>query len=141
MSSNKSIREKMEQKYGKKCMMEEAGIRFIPVEERRKIKGYRKTDEKLTYHHLKPKCKGGQATMENGALLKSYNHQWLEQQSKATREKINDMLRRYKYRIDAIQMNGNLEVYQQMSFLPEEFGEYYIIPAYDNIPEKDEEER
>ena len=70
MSSNKSIKEKMIQKYGKICMMEEAGIRKIPVEERRMIKGYRKTDEQITYHHLKPRCKGGQATEENGALLK-----------------------------------------------------------------------
>ena len=96
MSSNKAIKEIMMQKYGKICMMEEAGIRFVPVEERRKIKGYRKTDEQITYHHLRPRCKGGQATEENGALLKSYNHQWLERQSKATRERINNMLRRYK---------------------------------------------
>ena len=102
MSSNKSIKDKMVLKYGKICMMEEAGIRYVPVEERRKIKGYRKTDEQITYHHLKPKCKGGQATEENGALLKSYNHQWLEQQSVATREHINDMLRRYKAEFNTV---------------------------------------
>lgn len=96
MSSNRSIRSIMEAKYGKKCMMEEAGIRFIPVEERRKIKGYRKTDEAITYHHLRPRCKGGPATEENGALLKGYNHQWLEKQSKTTRERINRQLRQYK---------------------------------------------
>ena len=55
LSSNKGIRQAMIHKYGKKCMMEEAGIRNIPKEERKKIKGYRKTDEKLTYHHIKPK--------------------------------------------------------------------------------------
>ena len=95
MSSNKSIRQLMERKYGKKCMMEEAGIRYIPVEERR-IKGYKKTDEQITYHHLRPRSNGGQATEENGAILKSYNHQWLEQQPKAVREKINNQLSQYK---------------------------------------------
>lgn len=96
MSSNKAIRSMMEKKYGKKCMMEEAGIRCIPVEERRKIKGYKKTDEQLTYHHLRPRSNNGQATEENGALLKSYNHQWLEQQPKGVREQINNRLRQYK---------------------------------------------
>ena len=37
MSFNKAIRQLIERKYGKICMMEEAGIRYIPVEERRKI--------------------------------------------------------------------------------------------------------
>lgn len=37
--------------------MEEAGIRCIPVEERRKINGYQNNQETITYHHLKPKSK------------------------------------------------------------------------------------
>lgn len=58
MSSNKKIKEAMIRKYGAKCMMEEAGIRYIPAEKRRRITGYKKSDEVLTYHHLKPKSKG-----------------------------------------------------------------------------------
>lgn len=57
MSSNKRIKEIMMKRYGKICMMEEAGIRYIPVEERRDLKGYRKTDETITYHHIIPRCK------------------------------------------------------------------------------------
>lgn len=82
MSSNKGIRKAMINKYGKICFMEAAGIRQIPKEERKKIKGYKKTDEKLTYHHIVPKSEHGQATEENGAILKKYNHEWLEQQPK-----------------------------------------------------------
>ena len=62
MSKNKGIKNLMIHKFGKKCMMEEAGIREIPQEERKKIKGYKKIDEKLTYHHIIPKSKGGKAT-------------------------------------------------------------------------------
>ena len=55
MSSNKSARQKLEKLYGKKCMIEELGIRYIPKKERRKIKGYTKYDECLTFHHIKEK--------------------------------------------------------------------------------------
>ena len=57
MSSNKRIKEIMMKKYGKICMMEEAGIRCIPVEERRDLRGYKRSDESITYHHIVPKCK------------------------------------------------------------------------------------
>lgn len=139
MSSNKSIRELMIKKYGEKCMMEEAGIRYIPVEERRKIKGYKKIDETITYHHMKRKCKGGQATEENGALLKWYNHSWLEKQSPATRERINDMLRRYKARFVALEITGNGEIGNSVIMDLEEPEEYIEIPLYPNR-EKEEED-
>ena len=130
MSSNKSIRELMEKKYGKKCMMEEAGISYIPIEERRKIKGYKKTDEAITYHHMKRKCKGGQATEENGALLKWYNHSWLEKQSPATRERINNMLRRYKMRFVGLEFTGDGKIGNQVMMDLEEPGEFIEIPLY-----------
>ena len=40
-SHNKGIRKLMEKLYGSKCMVEEAGIRYIPVEERKNIKRLR----------------------------------------------------------------------------------------------------
>lgn len=70
MSSNKHIRELMEQKYGKICFMEEAGIRYIPVEERIKLKGYRKTDEKITYHHLRRKSRGRTSNRREWCIIK-----------------------------------------------------------------------
>lgn len=137
MSSNKSIRELMIKKYGEKCMMEEAGIRYIPVEERRKIKGYKKIDEAITYHHMKRKCKGGQATEENGALLKWYNHSWLEKQSPATRERINDMLRRYKARFVGLELTGDGRIGNQVVMDLDEPGEFIEIPLYPNREEKE----
>ena len=70
MSSNKSIRDKMIEKYGKICMMEAAGIRSVPVEERRKIKGYKKIDESITYHHLQPKCKRWKGNRREWSIIK-----------------------------------------------------------------------
>lgn len=57
MSSNRTIRRLMEKKYGKICMMEAAGIRCIPVEERKRLNGYKSNQEALTYHHLRPRSK------------------------------------------------------------------------------------
>lgn len=104
MSSNKSIRQKMEKKYGKKCMIEEAGIRKIPVEERRKIKGYKRTQEQITYHHIIERCKGGPRTEENGALLKEYNHTWLHSLSKNKRNEVNEALQKYKLNFVTMQV-------------------------------------
>lgn len=55
--SNKKARQELERIYGKGCMMEKAGIR--------KITGVKKQDRQITYHHLRPKRLGGQATVEN----------------------------------------------------------------------------
>ena len=55
--SNKKARQALEKICGKGCMMERAGIR--------KIKGIKKQDRQITYHHLRPKRLGGQATIEN----------------------------------------------------------------------------
>ena len=72
MSSNKSARQELERLFGKKCMIEELGIRYIPKKQRRTIKGYTKYDECLTYHHIKEKHEGGKATADNGGLIMGY---------------------------------------------------------------------
>ena len=59
--SNKKARQALERIYGKGCMMERAGIR--------KIVGVKKQDRQITYHHLRPKRLGGQATIENRCEL------------------------------------------------------------------------
>ena len=80
---NSTGRKLLEQKYGKGCFMERAGIRKItPTEEKKlkKIKGYKKLDRTISYHHIKEKSKGGEVSIDNGANLAVYNHQWLHQQ-------------------------------------------------------------
>ena len=89
---------------------------------------------------MQRKCKGGQATEENGALLKWYNHSWLEKQSPATRERINDMLRRYKARFVGLEITGNEETGNSVTMDLDEPGEYIEIPLYPNKEEEKEED-
>lgn len=108
MSKNKGIRERLEKIYGPGCMVERAGIRYIPVEKRRKIKGYKKTDEKITYHHIKEKSKGGQKTIQNGALVRGYNHQWIHSLPEAEKEKVNEQLQQFKLNILSLRGDGKI---------------------------------
>lgn len=51
----------MEQRYGKGCFMERAGIRKITPEQEKKlkkIKGYKKIDRTISYHHIKQRSQG-----------------------------------------------------------------------------------
>ena len=96
MSSNKSARQELERVFGKVCMIEELGIRNIPKEKRRKLAGYTKYDDVLTYHHIKEKHIGGSATFENGALVRGYNHRWLHTLEPSQIEKINQAMQDYK---------------------------------------------
>lgn len=57
MSENRGIRRRLEQIFGKICMIEELGIRKIPKAKRKKIAGYKKYDDEITYHHIKEKSK------------------------------------------------------------------------------------
>ena len=52
-SKNTKVRKRMEDIFGKICMIEEAGIRKIPVEDRMKIKGYKVYDEQIPYKRKK----------------------------------------------------------------------------------------
>lgn len=94
--NNKWIKKKMIKKYGEECMIEDANIRYMPdvLDENRQ--GRSEADNKLTYHHIVPVKEGGKATEENGALIKWYNHKWLESLPKEERDKINKELQEYK---------------------------------------------
>ena len=132
-SKNKGIRKLMEKLYGNKCMIEEAGIRCIPVEERKKIKGYKKFQEKITYHHIKEKSKGGKKTVENGALIKEYNHAWLHSLPEEKREEVNQQLQQYKLNIAIT--NGLGQVSDSKSITLDfniDEKDCYTIPVYDN---------
>ena len=61
MSSNKGAKRTLIMKYGKKCFIEELGIRSkkdIEAEKKRyKSKKQRAIMDELTYHHILEKCK------------------------------------------------------------------------------------
>lgn len=140
MSSNAGAKKQLIQKFGKICMVEEAGIRKIPVAIRKKIKGYKKSDDMLTYHHLNPKRKGGKSTFENGALVKDYNHRWLESLPADEREEVNNRLREFKLNFSTMAITGKgVEVINSGS-IPLEFereneDDEIIIPVFDTIEE------
>lgn len=137
---NKKARQKLERLYGKICMVEAANIRYIPVEQRRKIRGYTKYDDIITFHHIKEKSKGGKATVENGALVKGYNHRWINSLSEEDREKVNERLVEFKIMTLGITDKG-LEVEDSATITPDILDEGFIeIPVF-NTTKEDLEKR
>ena len=67
---------------------------------------------------------------------------WLEQQSPATRERINNMLRRFKAQLVGTEITGDMRVGNQITMDLDDIGEYIEIPVYKNIErEQDGEQR
>lgn len=135
MSNNAGAKKQLIQQFGKICMIEEAGIRKIPISVRRKIKGYKKTEEMLTFHHIVPKSKGGKATPENGALLKDYNHRWLESLPPEDRAIVNEKLREFKVNFATLKTSSKSMQIVDSGTIPLEFcsekSEEIIIPVFD----------
>lgn len=102
MGTNKAIKDVMLKKYGKKCFIEELGLRTkeeIEADLARYKSSKRKELCMLTFHHIKERCKGGYATEENGAILRNINHIWFNGLSKERQEEINRLFQGYKARI------------------------------------------
>lgn len=100
MSSNKRVKDEMIKIFGKRCFLEELHIRKKSEvkKEIKKFKGkcQRCIMDQLTYHHILMKCKGGKATIENGAILRNINHIWLHRLPKEQQDKINELFQEYK---------------------------------------------
>lgn len=104
--SNDSARRELERLFGKICFIEKLGIRYIPPRERKKIKGYTKYDDILTFHHISEKHLGGKANAENGALIRGYNHRWLHSLPEHDKQLINEALQEYKISVLKARANG-----------------------------------
>ena len=142
---NKQGRKALEERYGEGCFMERAGIRKItPAQERkikRTIKGFKKLDRTISYHHIKERKDGGKVTIENGANLAAYDHAWLHQQSPEVKAEINRRLQEFKMSIDVANFRCEDELISENSQRVEiNLNEYVSIKAY-NSTEKDEEKR
>ena len=85
--NNRTIRKIMEMLYGRKCFMEKLGIRIC---------GAKTLDHTLTYHHIIPEKQGGETTIQNGALLARYNHDWFHKQSKHIQDELNEEFQELK---------------------------------------------
>ncbi len=129
MSSNKSVRKRLEQLYGKECFIEKLHLRKSNQNTKYTSKGQRKKMKQLTYHHILERSKGGKATVENGALLSNENHIWLHQQSKEKRDKINQIFQDYKHLVDEckVVLVDDLEI------------PYKVIPTTFEIEDKKKE--
>ena len=104
--SNDSARRELERLFGKICFIEKLGIRYIPPRERKKIKGYTKYDDILTYHHIQERHLGGKATVENGAIVRGYNHRWLHSLPEHEKQLINQAMQEYKASVLRARQNG-----------------------------------
>lgn len=138
MANNKEVREEMIKKYGADDMIEECDIHYISQALRESMEGYRKSDDKLTYHHIIPQSKGGETTEENGAILKGYNHAWLEKLNKNDRDKINKELQEHKRLLIAKMENGKIKEAKACEF---DMSDTMEIPLVPNEIEREEDER
>lgn len=131
MSSNRSARQSLEKQFGKICMIEQLGIRNIPKDQRRKIKGYTKYDDIITYHHIKEKQDGGKATDENGALIRGYNHRWLHSLPEDQKQKVNNSILEFKATVLQLNEKG-IDIEGQSIQLDFDMSDCIEIPLIDN---------
>lgn len=96
MSSNKKAKEKLIRIYGAECFIEKLHLRKDTTPRRYTSKGQKKRMKQLTYHHIRMKKDGGEATVENGALLSAENHSWFHKQSSKDQTQMNAMFQEYK---------------------------------------------
>jgi len=99
MSNNREAREELIRRYGAECFIERLHLRDTSGL-KYKGKGQYEKMKMLTYHHIQLRSKGGQSTVENGALLSNENHAWFHKQPKGEQERMNKMFQQLKQDID-----------------------------------------
>ena len=98
--SNKRAKERLIQLYGAECFIEKLHLRKDTEPRKYTSKGQRKRMKQLTYHHIKEKRYGGKATVENGALLSTENHECFNRQSKEAQRQMNELFQQYKASVE-----------------------------------------
>lgn len=134
---NKTGKRLLEKRYGKGCFMERAGIREITPEQeaeyKRSIRGFKKLDRTITYHHIREKRNGGKVSIENGANLAAYNHQWFNAQTPEVQAQINNQLQQFKFKIDMVRMAvGDEGLEFDKINVDIDMSDTIEIPVYDN---------
>lgn len=108
--SNKEAKQRLIELYGAECFIEKLRLREETEPRRYKSKGQYKRMKQLTYHHIQERSNGGQATVENGALLSTENHEWFNRQSKEAQRQMNELFQRYKNSVEcSVEFVDNLE--------------------------------
>ena len=121
---NKSAKQKLIKLYGPECWIEKLHLR--PPEDcprRYTSKGQLKRMKQLTFHHIRPRSKGGQSTVENGALLSAENHAWFHKQPPEIQEALNNIFQTFKQGYTSDSTAGTIKVPRLTSqdSQPEEF--------------------
>lgn len=98
--ANKKAREELIKRYGAECFIEKLHLRKDTERKRYTSRGQMEKMRRLTYHHIKMRKDGGEASVENGALLSNENHMWFHQQNERDQRRMNKMFQEYKYQID-----------------------------------------
>lgn len=95
MGRNTRVKNKLIELYGPECFIEKLHLRKDP---KRKYtsKAQKKKMKELTYHHIRERSKGGDTSIENGAILSAENHQWFNKQSPEAQAYMNKKFQEYK---------------------------------------------
>ena len=108
--SNKRAKEKLIELYGAECFIEKLHLRVDKEPRCYTSKGQYKRMKQLTYHHIQERSNGGQATVENGALLSTENHEWFNRQSKEAQRQMNELFQQYKASVECkVEFVDNLD--------------------------------
>ena len=137
MSSNKSARKRLEEKYGKECFIEKLGLRRFDKPRKYKSRGQKKKMKQLTYHHIVMRKDGGETSIENGALLSIENHTWFHQQPIEKQEKMNNVFQDYKQLVDECRVILVDDIDVPFKILPTEISiEDRVKKKYDRAKKK-----
>lgn len=103
--SNREAKEELIRLYGAQCFIDRLHLRpdssrIYTGKQLEYMRKHKEQLKRLTYHHIKERCKGGKATVENGALLSEENHRWFNQQSKENQAKMNQAFQDLKQQLD-----------------------------------------
>lgn len=108
--SNKEAKQRLIELYGAECFIEKLHLRKDTEPRKYSSKGQYKRMKQLTYHPIREKRNNGKATVENGALLSTENHEWFNRQSKEAQRQMNELFQRYKNSVEcSVEFVDNLE--------------------------------
>lgn len=122
-----SKKEELIKQYAAECMIEATDTRYIPQEGRRRLEGYKKSDDRL--HQYKD------------YLMKGYNKRWFDKQSKDKQEEIEKDMTNHKMYIAKMKIGKSVEMEaREIGFNDFDMTDTIDIPLGPN-KEKEEMER
>lgn len=94
--TNRQAKERLIEIYGAECFIDKLHLRQDNTPRHYTGKAQMKRMKQLTYHHILEKRNGGKATVENGAILSTENHEWFNKQTPEKQAELNRKFQEYK---------------------------------------------